>query len=407
MTTTSAEFELVAKYVPEGSSVRAEEALWLALQREKQQIVFRRLQVLDRYLSVSEPTSADASRFAVELDMSVRNFYRLVAKLRERGPVMALSPNYRIQQRPSAASDGLGDVAESALTHLLQTEPDVRWKRAIEVVRNACASAKIDGPSEAAIRRRLLALRTSGAVAPRKSAQFGREWLMDQTAIALPIEGESGIRYAVPTMLVDRATRLIAGVGLSTGVDASSGVLAAVQDATDRLPAFAGFPVDLAPRLREFDWIVPEGLEAKGSAWMMNVVHNVPRTITSISSLGPRRHGENLLRLLGGRLGPYAMMIRATANPEVARDALEIAPVTQEKAVGLVLHAVLNWNQRILNSFDGEMPTARAIKTRQRRLVETADLLVDLFGPVLGEPSNAALQELKSGPPKRSRSTIP
>lgn len=395
---SSADLELIAKHSGDEATFRGNEATLLALPAATQAAVVQRLRMLDEYLALSEPTAADAARLAQALGMSERNFYRLVGKLRDHGPVAGLAPNFRLRQRPSAAVDGLGDVAELALERLLQANEDARWKDVVDEVLTSCRLAGVEPPSPATIRRRLLALRAEGRLREKGERIFGETWLLDQTAITLTVQSGEAVRYVVATLLIDRQTKLIAGAGLLSESDAESGVVSALIDAWSRVPEFAVAALNVASKLRDFHWVLPEGVS--GSGFMLSP------GLTRTSGLGSRRHGEAIFRLLGNRLGPYTLLIRSTADPADIDDQLATAPVTFKKAEELVRHAVEKWNDGILQQVPA-VKAGRGRNARRSRLIELMQKMTNTFLPALSASSASVLKDVErnvSNPPGASRS---
>lgn len=375
------DLKLVAKHSGDGATFASNEATFWALSAANQDAVLQRLKVLDEYLGLPEPTAGDAARMAASLGMSERNFYRLVGKLRDHGPVAGLAPNFRLRQRPSAAADGLGEVADVTLERILETAEDARWKDVVEEVLAACRSAGVEPPSAAAIRRRLLALRAEGRLREAGERIFGEAWLLDQTAITLTTTSDQGVEYVVVTLLIDRQTKLIGGVGLPDQQAPLSGVVSALVDAWSRVPEFASVDLNVATRLRDFRWVTPEGVNISGFMLRYGV--------TSTPGRGPRRHGEAIFRLIGNRLGPYTLLIRSTASPQIVDEQLATEPLPLAKAEEVVRHAVGKWNEGILQ----QMKSGRARGARQMRLVEIMRKMTEAFLPVLDASSAAILND--------------
>lgn len=378
---SAADLELVAKHSADRATFESNEATLLALPLVSQSAVLQRLRAMDKYVGKPSPTAADAATLAADLGTSERNFYRLVRKFREHGPVAGLAPNFRVRQRASAAADGLGKVAEITLERILETEEDARWKDVVDEVLAACRAANVEPPSTAAIRRRLLALRAEGRLRDAGERIFGEKWLLDQSAITLTRESDEGVEYVVVTLLIDRQTKLIGGVGLFRRGNPLSGVLSALVDAWSRVPEFAGAGLNVASRVREFDWVYPE--DAHVSGFMLD--YGVTRT----SGRGPRRHGENIFRMIGNRLGPYTLLIRSTANPQLVDEQLATAPLPFAKAEEVVRHAVAKWNEGILQ----QMKAGRSRDARRKRLIEIMRSMTELFLRALDDSSAAILKD--------------
>lgn len=376
---------LLRRHVPRGSDADAEVGLFLSLPARKQSSVLERLRVLDRYTALAAPTAADAAASASELGMTVRNFYRLVAKLRESGPVRGLTPGFRSRVRRSAASAGLDPVPEAALTELFAREPEVRWNQALSLVERACEAAGVVPPSHAAIRRRLLGLRAEGGLKRSAAIIFGRSLVIDHCALDLPVEASGTLRYVVVTFIVDRTTRLILGVGLanSPAISPMQSLAVAMRSTLLNIADFADLPMKIRPQFEDVHWTIPEGMEGFGDS--MGPLLKWPQEYGIAATWmkkGDYRHGDVLLRLIGDRLGPYRMLPRSTIDPAIIGDT-ERRPLSLQEAQIAVREAVLSWNRRISNQFEGAPPSRRSRRARRARLIDLGTWLVVLFSEIL------------------------
>lgn len=362
--------ELIKKYALQEASSASELRALMALPPGKQEAVLKRLDVIHRYLENSPPTTADADAAAGELEMQRRNFYKLLDKLRRHGPVAGLSPGYKAQRTQLAAKDGLGEVADLAISKVLEANEKARLGKVIAAVEEACRVAKVDIPSTAAVRRRLNVLRAPGKLPHNqgrwiKRRRFGRTIVVDQSALFLPVKYGSEIEYAVATFVLDQETRLVLGLGVARPSDAGAGLSWALEDAEDRQKQTPGGAFETAERLEEILWVLPPGMEGLGSTWLVSL-----RMVSgTISSKGERRYGSALLPLLGGTFGGYSLMPRHTAAPAVIASAELPPPVEVSIANELLAGAVDDWNYDVARRRLGAEPAVDLLE-RERQLAE-------------------------------------
>lgn len=384
--------DLVGDHLLEGVSASSELRALSTLPREKQEAVLSRLEVIDRYLRIDAPRAEDAQKAADDLGMQQRNFYRLVDKLRRHGPVAGLARGYRTRRPPSAA-DGLGDVADDAIFDLLADHPTASLSEVRAAVIEACKRKGSAAPSDAAIRRRLNALRSpagaSELAADDVDRIFGRSVLLDQTALSLPVQTPDGPSLAVGTFIVDVGTRLILGLGFTPSKIPGASLKRAVEDVEARQGTLATGSFPISEVLEELHWVVPNGLEDKVEQWARNMALN--DILGSFSARGERRHGQRLLRLLGAKFGGYELMPRLTGSPQIKRKGLP-PPVDAARAAALLAGAVDDWNYEIVRAHQkahkGGDPDRRARDlTRWRnlnsRLQRMGPEIRDLFRVVL------------------------
>lgn len=327
-----------------------EEAIFLSLPPEKQKVVIDRLASLDEYLQMPNPSRSRADEVAAKLGIARRTLYHLLGKLREHGPVRGLAPGYRIKRRPSVATEGLGELAESVLIDELSENPEVRLGQIVAAINRACAAAGVSTPPEADIRRRLHELRRRSASAGEgiEDRAFGRSILIDQSAIDLAIFHFDRREQAVVTLIIDRQTRIIFGVGIASGDGILLGLEGALFDAIHRrLPALARQALPVAPRLEEVEWVVPPGREGSGEEWTRAVVEAHPGLKLTATDHRPKRHGNALLRLMGDKLGIFTFKVRASANAELVTNPSTLSH-QPEDALKVVNFAADAWNRPII-----------------------------------------------------------
>jgi hypothetical protein len=93
--------------------------------------------------------------------------------------------------------------------------------------------------------------------------------------------------------------------------------------------------------------------------------------------------------MIGNRLGPYTLLIRSTANPQLVDEQLATAPLPFAKAEEVVRHAVAKWNEGILQ----QMKAGRSRDARRKRLIEIMRSMTELFLRALDDSSAAILKD--------------
>ena len=360
-----------------------EEAIFLSLPPEKQKAVIDRLTRLDEYLQMPNPSRSSADEVAAELGIARRTLYHLLGKLREHGPVRGLAPGYRIKRRPSVATEGLGEPAESVLIDELGKNPEVRLGRIVIAINRACAAVGVSAPAEADIRRRLHELRRRSASASEDIAgrEFGRSILIDQSAIDLAILHFDRREQAVVTLIIDRQTRIIFGVGVASGDGILMGLEGALFDANyRRLPALARQALPVAPRLEEVEWVVPPGKEGSGEDWIRAAAQTHPGLKLTATDHRPKRHGNALLRLMGDKLGIFTFKVRASANVELVTSPSTLSH-QPEDAWKVVNFAADAWNRPIIERL--AKISQSDPQGAQETLRSLAQRLKDIFGAVV------------------------
>src|SRR3546814_8517152 len=86
----------------------------------------QRLQVMDHYINYTLSGAEAVTAAAAELGVGRRQFFNLLAKLRQLGPTRGLTPSFRNVVRKSVARDGLIEPLEIYLRKLLSVQPDAR-----------------------------------------------------------------------------------------------------------------------------------------------------------------------------------------------------------------------------------------------------------------------------------------
>src|SRR3546814_2231314 len=113
---------LIARYLPEGWHLEDELALLAVQSGEKQSVMEQRLQVMDHYIHYTLSGAEAVTAAAAELGVGRRQFFNLLAKLRQLGPTRGLTPSFRHVVRKSVPRYGLVEPLEIYLRNLLRSE---------------------------------------------------------------------------------------------------------------------------------------------------------------------------------------------------------------------------------------------------------------------------------------------
>lgn len=374
--------ELIAKHLASADELEAEMALLRAQPAEKQSIVEERLSYIDAYSSLDKPSVADVDAAAAKLGVSRRQFYRLLSKLRTYGPVRALTPGYQNVVRASAVREGLSEPIERVLSQALSSDPDIRISRLQALIASECERLEVAPPTDWMLRQRIHQLRSTGIVA--RKADFGAQIVIDQVSLDVSIDDVGGPRFAIFTAIVDRSTKLIIGSSLLTRDLFGDGLAKALKDMADHgfaLVRREQLPV--AKVLEELVWIAPPSLEklADSEATMRR---HTPDGVVKIVSVGRRRHGDALLRLIGDRIGPYEL--RARRDLDLLGGRPEGKGMPFEDAERVVRYCVDAWNKRLILKLSKIDAQDRAKQVR--RLNRIARELRSWFEPILEEANS-------------------
>lgn len=379
---------LIARHLPQGSSLGDELLALAALPENKRETVANRLRVLDVCIAAGGTPPA-ITKAAASLDSSERQIYRLLARLREFGPARGLTPGAYRTERPSFARDGLGEVAEEVLATALFDNPRASQAHLTAAVVARCQQLGLAAPSKYKLRQRILELRANRAVAP--SAMLGYRLSLDQAAINVNIkDGDGNALPWIVTLILDEAHGLILGGSLTSDPRSSDlGILAAQVSAREYvIPMLSGYELQVATGVDEITWVVPPSLEdladlaGKESSARLKVIGN-----------GPKRHGREIFRILGDRLGPYGLSPKLPpsegqpedADPEGrARDALELIQLSIEA-----------WNRKRLETL-GISRTEIEV-TRERRLKRIVGDLEEALSPVHKAVETELVEQLDRG----------
>jgi len=268
----------------------------------------RRVAVVDEYLSLSTPTTADADRCAAVLDLSQRTFFRLTRATRE----------LRAGATPSTRKRGKRVWVDPATDHVIaQTIEDLGPGATIEEVlaesRKRCASDGLPLPSRTAVRTRS----GRGLANPdlRRRLASDAELIIDASPLELVITSRSGqASAAILIALIDMETGDILGhdVGADevTIADIAGTFLSALEVGPDAITvASATMRLIVTEHLRDHAMEIQD--ICKRASIELDV-DNLPRL----------RAGEALLPTIGHNLGRVPIAPRLRRHAYSTKDAV-------------------------------------------------------------------------------------
>lgn len=332
--------ELIARHV--GAEALQAELAFLALHGEdKKRVVDVRLRAIDEYLSIDDPAVSDVDRLAEAIGVSRRQFYRLLAKFRDKGPVRGLLPGIQNVRRASAARDGLSPEVEAIIKRELRARPQMAIGALRKVVADECAKYGIEMPSEWHFRSRVHKLRVHRGVSARIAP--GQSIVIDQVCLDLMTEGEEGTKYyPIATLVMDKGTSCILGGSVSLRPNGIEGARKAIEDMAGR--TIAGIQ---AFELRELLWTLPkeadvlEILQGIGLSTGNNVTLNIQPALW-------RRQGRAIMWLLGDQLTNIEFRSQAVPGEIVSR--VPDPPGLSLKTVEWLLSVEIDeWNKEVVS----------------------------------------------------------
>jgi hypothetical protein len=337
---------LMAPHLQSGMNLSVELAL-LSVQSPINQRAFdQRLRAVVDYLE-GPSTSKDADRCAATIGVARQQFYRLVEKMKRIGPVRGLTPGFQNVRRRSSVRSGLGDIVEKVLAAILREDPYAGTARVERLLRERLPpDAK--PPSQSSLRRRLKILRSAGSRISDAHV-FGEHLLVDQSAINLPLYSEKkSAPYAIATLIIDKATKLIVGVAVSSDALYGMDLSAALSSVPGHfLPGLKKRPFAVSDSLKRVDWVIPPHTEdlvpfVTDAAAQLGIELEVQQS-------GVRRHGSLLTKELGDRLGPYFFLPRYTE--ELARSENFNSIVDVGKAEDILFTMADQHNEHLIGVF--------------------------------------------------------
>lgn len=257
-----------------------------------------RAAVIDRYLHIPRPSTAEADAFAEKLGISRRFFYKLVRIFEERraAPVPPIKAQY--------SSGRIEQPSERVITTVIaDLGVDARLSDIVNETQLRCNHLQIPMPSGSAIRMRFNAARLINP-----SSKDLATIVIDHCGLLLPIEDQEATRTAVITTVIHPGTGLIFGHYVDVHPPGPAAVRKALMDA-----------------------LTPHGSSKRGSREKVEIAYerndqpgwdSLERAISSAgikahaSKATPRSAGRTLMRIVGTRLGRIYLAPRSTFTPK-------------------------------------------------------------------------------------------
>jgi hypothetical protein len=374
---------LISRHLGSNGSLGEELVEFGRLSGDKRKAVEERLRVIDRYLTKPKrPKAQEAEAAAAELGTSVRQFKHLIVKMREFGPVRGLAPHLTRNRQTAVARQGLMPEVEEVLAAQFASDPQVKLARVSAAIASHCEKLGLAAPTQYSLRQRFLELRAEGRFATR--APFGQVFAFDQVKIDLArsfqdLDGQIVTSLPTLTLLIDVGTRIIAGFALLGHLFDDVPIVSSL--------AYFGGPVQqllsgtdlpIAKRVEKLTWVVPPDLEEVVEEAKGRVLGKSPIDV-AIRTTGPRRHGTEIMKYLGDRLGPYQLFAKQPFGVRAPRSASE--GVSSDRAEELIGYCVAKWNNSRLRDLGAQPSFPTNVRHRQ---VETIIGEVgDIFHPVI------------------------
>lgn len=266
----------------------------------------RRLEVVDRYLALDKPTTADADRSAAELDLVQRSFFRLAAAVRELRAGGA--PKVSLQGRQSKLRHDTRSVLDTTIADL---GPGARDSEIFAECHRRCKEQGITPPSWNAVRTRTgkPVLNPDLRSRMRRDADF----VLDACPLDLTVHVASGDpQLAVLTAIIHVDSGEVLGFYLDGQPANAAAVAHAFMDAIDH-PRSGRHSHAPGQRL-----IVSTAVQP-----YMSVVEHLARAaklqVDTTASLG-LTPGVALTNAVGRKIGriPIVPRARAKARPDLA-----------------------------------------------------------------------------------------
>lgn len=381
---------------PDPDAVRREMSIYFAAPFEKREAVEKRIWAIASLPPLSKRTKADVIAAGELMGVEQSNVYRLLKRVGEYGPVTGLLPGYRAKKKDGAATVGFGEPVDGWIAEAMRARPDIpiaemskllATKAKLLQARNSGVAIAL--PSQGPLRRRLQALRSEGATGVDGTRPLGESILIDYCMVDLGVSvvdrrsGRLDLHYASAIFIVDMPSSIILGMGIFVADDYAGGLAAAVQDMRrHRLRGLAAEGLEFASRPSTVRWAVPdEMLSAAGD--IEQSLHDTPPPIRLELLVGDDgRPGQQIYRHLGGRIGPFELLVRSTtANAsDHRRNSIEHVIYGMQRAYEVLAFEAKDRNRRKIESMPPpvrgavgrNLPDARRLALSIARLLRPA-----------------------------------
>lgn len=314
---------------PGNDAYEDELGLYMAAGDEKRRVIDDRLKAFADLPKEDDRTVADIGAVATRLGGAQSNVYRLLKRIRTHGPVSGLMPRNKLNARSGVAAGGFGEPVDGWIADAMRSRPDIgiseiagllSSKARLLQARDAGGSVAL--PSLASIRRRVQALRTEGRTGQGLEL-LGRSLLIDRCPTDIIVKappvggGRPELRRVSVAVVLEVQTGAVLGLGAFIDGNAVLGIAAALRHLKTRTTMLALDGAWFAGPPSRVVWMVSDDLVPFARDVADRAAAIAPPVELVCHVVEDARPGRELYRSLGGRIGPFELLARASAEAEV------------------------------------------------------------------------------------------
>lgn len=320
------------------------------LSQEDQDLVLRRVDVLTDYLAIQKPSAADADAAAERLGIKRSNFYRLLARYKQKGALLGISPHVRIK---SGSKWGEGAQHHEQLRKLMREHPDAPLSFYMEKIEEHLVTTKGSrAPSMSTLRRWVSEIRAPTKSPPRAPAArlreeikpvVGRSLLIDQIGVKVGLHDSGWGETLIATFVIDRDSRLIAGIGFGKADDNGTGLFAALKDSNVFWYQPMIGSMNTISRPEQIIWVTPPGFTCDRGAFIQRTkARNIEGVVIDAQD---REHGARIFELIGDTFAHHRLQVFTGSAPPVPtpKPTAFLVPMAQE-----FTQALEDWNVELV-----------------------------------------------------------
>jgi hypothetical protein len=297
-------------------------AVWLSLPDDSKAVVRKKLLAFNDLRSTNE--RGKTSQLSSQFKTSRANIYRLMGRMTTVGPVTGLDTQRRAAGDPTAAREGFGPPMDEWLEEIVSADPEASLgtirRRLQERMSEPGTPQGLTLPPQATLSRRANRLRVAASGRSGVLEPICSDLLVDHCFVNIavaPAPADADPVEILAMFAIDRPTGVVCGMSVFAD-DEERGLEYLVGDFTDRTSRMAVDGVRFASRMNDVIWHVPKSFADTAERAGVRVPASRRPRITLSSGA---KAGAALLKLIGGRLGPYRL--RATSDSE---DAIRTRP---------------------------------------------------------------------------------
>jgi hypothetical protein len=373
-------------------AVRREMARYLAAPKEKRLVLETRLEAISRLPAPAHRRVADVAAVAERLGLASSNVYRLLKRVSDHGPVSGLLPGFRVTERSGAASTGFGSPVDGWIEDAMRARPDVTIAEIAKMLASKARlleardrSSAVILPGLGPLRRRVHALRATGATGSSEGDALGESILIDQCLVDLTLvshesEKHSDYAQAAVTFVFDAPSSMILGASIHGQPDSAFGLRRALDDMERRMVAMSGLGFEVSPAPSSVRWVVPGELLSLAAKIEPALVRSGSSVHFEALAGGRDKSGQEIYRHLGASFGPFKLLLSAPTasdrSPEVEPSLAFELTITHDEARKAFTFAVDDRNRRKIESMrTTDVPLAdgshgRSLVTSLRQMLD-------------------------------------